>query len=61
MTIMLKKEVDERMVDDPVYRPTRLLTKDYLKDFKIKTVFYDPHDLRSLEKNINKKNKLIFV
>ena len=52
---------DEIIVADPVYSPTRLLTKDYLKDFKIKTVFYDPHDLRSLEKNINKKTKLIFV
>ena len=52
---------DEIMVADPVYSPTRLLTQDYLKDFKIKTVFYDPHDLRSIEKNINKKTKLIFV
>ena len=52
---------DEIIVADPVYSPTRLLTQDYLKDFKIKTVFYDPHDLRTLEKNINKKTKLIFV
>ena len=52
---------DEIMVADPVYSPTRLLTKDYLKDFDVKTVFYNPHDLRSLEKNITKKTKLIFV
>tara|TARA_B100001093_G_scaffold405559_1_gene393844 strand:- start:586 stop:1656 length:1071 start_codon:yes stop_codon:yes gene_type:complete len=52
---------DEIIVADPVYSPTRLLTQDYLKDFKIKTVFYDPHDLRTLEKNINQKTKLIFV
>ena len=52
---------DELMVADPVYSPTRLLTQDYLKDFNIKTVFYDPHDLKSLEKNITKKTKLIFV
>ena len=52
---------DELMVADPVYSPTRLLTQDYLKDFDIKTVFYDPHDLKSLEKKITKKTKLIFV
>ena len=52
---------DEIMVADPVYSPTRLLTQDYLKDFNIKTVFYDPHNLKSLEKNITKKTKLIFV
>ena len=52
---------DELMVADPVYSPTRLLTQDYLKDFNIKTVFYNPHDLRSLEKSITKKTKLIFV
>ncbi len=52
---------DELMVADPVYSPTRLLTQDYLKDFNIKTVFYNPHDLKSLEKNITKKTKLIFV
>ncbi len=52
---------DEIIVADPVYHPTRLLTQDFLKDFNIKTVFYDPHDLKSLEKNITKKTKLIFV
>ena len=52
---------DELMVADPVYSPTRLLTQDYLKDFNIKTVFYDPHNLSSLEKNITNKTKLIFV
>jgi len=52
---------DELMVADPVYSPTRLLTQNYLKDFNIKTVFYNPHDLKSLEKNITKKTKLIFV
>ena len=52
---------DELMVADPVYSPTRLLTQDYLKDFNIKTVFYNPHDLKSLDKKITKKTKLIFV
>jgi len=52
---------DEIFVADPVYSPTRLLTQDFLKEFNIKTVFYNPHDLDTLEKNINKKTKLIFV
>ena len=52
---------DELIIADPVYSPTRLLTQNYLKDFNIKTVFYNPHDLKSLEKNITKKTKLIFV
>ena len=52
---------DELLVADPVYSPTRILTQDYLKEFNINTVFYNPHDLKSLEKNISKKTKLIFV
>jgi len=52
---------DEILVADPVYSPTRLLTQDFLKEFNIKTIFYNPHDLNTLEKNINKKTKLIFV
>jgi cystathionine beta-lyase len=52
---------DEILVADPVYSPTRLLTQDFLKEFDIKTVFYNPHNLKTLEENINKKTKLIFV
>jgi cystathionine beta-lyase len=52
---------DEILVVDPVYSPTRLLTQDFLKEFNIKTIFYNPHDLKTLEKNITKKTKLIFV
>ena len=52
---------DEIIISDPVYNPTRALTQDYLKEFNIKTVFYNPQDLNTLEKNITKKTKLIFV
>jgi cystathionine beta-lyase len=52
---------DEIIVADPIYSPTRLLTQDFLKEFNIKTTFYNPHDLKTLEKNITKKTKLIFV
>jgi len=52
---------DEIIVADPTYSPTRMLTQDFLKEFNIKTTFYNPHDLKTLEKNITKKTKLIFV
>ena len=52
---------DEIIAADPVYSPTRILTQDYLKEFNIKTIFYNPHDLKTLEKSITKKTKLIFV
>ena len=52
---------DEIITADPVYNPTRMLTQDYLSEFGIKTTFYNPHDLNSIEKNISKKTKLIFV
>jgi len=52
---------DEIIITDSVYSPTRILTQDFLKEFNIKAVFYDPHDLKTIEKNITKKTKLIFV
>jgi cystathionine beta-lyase len=52
---------EEIIVADPTYSPTKILTQDFLKEFNIKTTFYDPHDLKTLEKNITKKTKLIFV
>ena len=52
---------DEIIVADPVYSPTRILTKDFLKEFSIKTIFYNPHNLKTLEDSITKKTKLIFV
>jgi len=52
---------DEIIVADPAYSPTRSLTQDFLKEFNIKSIFYNPHDLKTLEKSITKKTKLIFV
>ncbi len=52
---------DEILVADPVYSPTRVLTENFLREFNIKTIFYDPHDLKTLQKNITSKTKLIFV
>ncbi len=52
---------DEILVADPVYSPTRILSQNFLKEFNIKTTFYNPHDLKTLENSITKKTKLIFV
>ena len=52
---------DEIIVADPIYNPTRILSQDFLKEFNIKSTFYDPHNLKTLEKSITKKTKLIFV
>ena len=52
---------DEIIVSDPVYSPTRVLTAKFLKEFNIKTTFYNPHDLKSISQNVNKKTKLIYV
>ena len=52
---------DEIIAADPVYSPTRILTENFLKEFNIKTIFYDPNDLKTLSKSITKKTKLIFV
>ena len=52
---------DEIIIADPVYSPTRLLSENYLKEFNIHTTFYDPRNLKTLEKSITKKTKLIFV
>ncbi len=52
---------DEILVADPVYLPTRIFTETFLKDFKVKTKFYNPHDLKTISQNITNKTKLIFV
>ena len=52
---------DEILVSDSVYSPTRLLTGDFIKEFQIKTIFYNPNNIRDLEKKVSKKTKLIFV
>ena len=46
---------DEILTADPVYNPTRMLTQDYLKEYGIKTTFYNPHDLNSIKKILQKK------
>ena len=52
---------DEILLSDSIYSPTRLLSEEFLKEFSIKAVFYDPDNINDLKNNISKKTKLIFV
>ena len=52
---------NEILLSDPIYSPTRSLTENYLKEFNIKAVFYDPNNINDLKNKISKKTKLIFV
>ena len=52
---------NEILLSDPIYSPTRLLTENYLNEFNIKAVFYDPNNINDLKNKISKKTKLIFV
>ncbi len=52
---------DEIVVSDCVYRPTQELTSSILKEFDIKTLWYNPNNLEDLKKKITNKTKLIYV
>ena len=52
---------DEIVISDGVYRPTQKLTDDLLKEFKVKTIWYNPNNFEDLRKKITKKTKLIYV
>ena len=52
---------DEIVVTDAVYAPTRMITSKLLKEFNVKTHFYNPDNFKSLESKINIKTKMIFV
>jgi|TARA_B110000438_G_scaffold301588_1_gene356890 cystathionine beta-lyase len=52
---------DEIVISDGVYRPTQKLTDDLLKEFKIKTIWYNPNSFEDLKNKITKKTKLIYV
>ena len=52
---------DEIVISDCVYRPTQKLTGQFLKEFNIKAVWYNPNSFEDLKKKLNKKTKLIYV
>ena len=52
---------DEILLSDPIYSPTRLLTENYLKEFNIKAVFYDPNNINDLKNKISKRQQSLFL
>ena len=52
---------DEIVISDGVYRPTQKLTDDLLKEFNIKTNWFNPNNFEDLKSKITKKTKLIYV
>jgi len=52
---------DEILISDGVYRPTQKLTDDLLKEFRVKSVWYNPNRFDDLKNKINRKTKLIYV
>jgi len=52
---------DEIVISDCVYRPTQKLTSQLLKEFNIKTIWYNPNSFEDLKKKVTNKTKLIYV
>ncbi len=52
---------DEIVVTDAVYAPTRMITSKLLKEFGVKTHFYNPENLKSIKSKISKKTKMLFI
>ncbi len=52
---------DEIVISDGVYRPTQKLTDDLLKEFNVKTTWYNPNSFEDLKNKITNKTKLIYV
>ena len=52
---------DEMVISDGVYRPTQKITDDLLKEFNVKTIWYNPSNFEDLKNKITKKTKLIYV
>ena len=52
---------DEILVTDSVYFPTIMITSKLLKEFGVKTQFYNPDNFQDLKNKVTKKTKMIFV
>ena len=57
---LLSKD-DHCLISDCIYYPTKKFANKILKKFGVKIDFYNPSDLDTLKKKINKKTKLIFM
>ena len=52
---------DHCLISDCTYYPTKKFATKILKKFGVKIDFYNPSDLDTLKKKINKKTKIIFM
>ena len=52
---------DHCLISDCTYYPTKKFAYEILSKFGVKIDFYDPKNLNSLKKKINKKTKIIFM
>ena len=52
---------DEILVSDNVYGPTKEITQDLMREYKVKAIFYNPNSFLDLKQKVSKNTKLIFV
>ena len=52
---------DEILVSDNVYGPTKELSQELMKEFKVDAKFYNPDSLDDLKRKISHKTKMILV
>ncbi len=59
--LSLLSKNDHCLISDCSYYPTKKFAYEILYKFGIKIDFYDPRNLKTLKKKINKKTKIIFM
>ena len=52
---------DELLVSDNVYGPTKEISEKLLKEFNVKSRFYNPDSFEDLKNKVTKKTKMILV
>ena len=52
---------DEILVSDNVYGPTKEISQELMKEFKVDAKFYNPDSLEDLKRKISHKTKMILV
>ena len=52
---------DEILVSDNVYGPTKEISQELMKEFKVDAKFYNPDSFNDLERKISNKTKMILV
>ena len=52
---------DEILVSDNVYGPTKEISQELMKEFKVNAKFYNPDSLDDLKRKISNKTKMILV